>query len=75
MIGYLKTWLELETDRRAVTALEYGVIAGTASSAEAVVDRRVRDVRGGTALRATPLRRIRIFPLTIRPSPLRWAHG
>jgi pilus assembly protein Flp/PilA len=28
MIEYLKTWLELKTDRRAVTALEYGVIAG-----------------------------------------------
>jgi len=28
MIEYLKTWLELKTDRRAVTALEYGIIAG-----------------------------------------------
>jgi pilus assembly protein Flp/PilA len=28
MIEYLKTWLELKVDRRAVTALEYGVIAG-----------------------------------------------
>jgi pilus assembly protein Flp/PilA len=28
MIEYIKTWLELKTDRRAVTALEYGVIAG-----------------------------------------------
>ena len=28
MIEYVKTWLELKTDRRAVTALEYGVIAG-----------------------------------------------
>jgi pilus assembly protein Flp/PilA len=28
MIEYLKTWLQLKTDRRAVTALEYGVIAG-----------------------------------------------
>ena len=28
MIEYLKTWLELTVDRRAVTALEYGVIAG-----------------------------------------------
>jgi pilus assembly protein Flp/PilA len=28
MIEYLKTWLTLKTDRRAVTALEYGVIAG-----------------------------------------------
>ncbi len=27
MIEYLKTWLELKTDRRAVTALEYGLIA------------------------------------------------
>lgn len=28
MIEYVKTWLELKTDRRAVTALEYGLIAG-----------------------------------------------
>ena len=28
MIEYLKTWLELKMDRRAVTALEYGLIAG-----------------------------------------------
>ncbi len=28
MLEYLKTWLALKTDRRAVTALEYGVIAG-----------------------------------------------
>lgn len=28
MIDYLKTWLELNTDRRAVTALEYALIAG-----------------------------------------------
>ena len=28
VIEYLKSWLELKTDRRAVTALEYGVIAG-----------------------------------------------
>ncbi len=27
-VEYLKTWLELKTDRRAATALEYGVIAG-----------------------------------------------
>ncbi len=27
MIEYMKTWLELKTDRRAVTALEYGLIA------------------------------------------------
>ena len=28
MIDYVKTWLELRLDRRAVTALEYGLIAG-----------------------------------------------
>lgn len=28
MIEYLTTWLQLKRDRRAVTALEYGVIAG-----------------------------------------------
>jgi pilus assembly protein Flp/PilA len=28
MIEYAKTWLELKLDRRAVTALEYGLIAG-----------------------------------------------
>jgi Flp pilus assembly pilin Flp len=28
MIQYAKTWLELKLDRRAVTALEYGLIAG-----------------------------------------------
>ena len=28
MYEFLKTWLELKTDRRAVTALEYGLIAG-----------------------------------------------
>jgi pilus assembly protein Flp/PilA len=28
MTEYLKTWLELKLNRRAVTALEYGVIAG-----------------------------------------------
>jgi pilus assembly protein Flp/PilA len=27
MYGYLKAWLELKTDTRAVTALEYGLIA------------------------------------------------
>jgi Flp pilus assembly pilin Flp len=27
MIEYLKTWLELKTDIRAVTMLEYGLIA------------------------------------------------
>jgi Flp pilus assembly pilin Flp len=31
MLEYLKTWLELKTDRRAVTALEYGIIAGVVS--------------------------------------------
>lgn len=29
MIEYVKTWLELKTDKRAVTALEYGLIAAT----------------------------------------------
>lgn len=28
MYEYAKTWIELKTDRRAVTALEYGLIAG-----------------------------------------------
>jgi pilus assembly protein Flp/PilA len=28
MCDYLLTWLQLKTDRRAVTALEYGLIAG-----------------------------------------------
>jgi Flp pilus assembly pilin Flp len=28
MIEFVKTWLELKIDRRAVTALEYGLIAG-----------------------------------------------
>ena len=28
MIEYLKTWLELTTDRRAVTTLEYALMAG-----------------------------------------------
>jgi Flp pilus assembly pilin Flp len=28
MIEYAKTWLEIKLDRRAVTALEYGLIAG-----------------------------------------------
>jgi len=28
MMEYLKTWMALRTDHRAVTALEYGVIAG-----------------------------------------------
>jgi Flp pilus assembly pilin Flp len=28
MILYVTTWLQLQADRRAVTALEYGLIAG-----------------------------------------------
>lgn len=28
MLEFLKLWLELKFDRRAVTALEYGLIAG-----------------------------------------------
>lgn len=28
MIDRIKVWLSLKTDRRAVTALEYGLIAG-----------------------------------------------
>ncbi len=28
MYEFVKTWIELKTDRRAVTALEYGLIAG-----------------------------------------------
>ncbi len=28
MFEYIKTWIELKTDRRAVTALEYALIAG-----------------------------------------------
>ena len=28
MYEYIKTWVALKTDRRAVTALEYGLIAG-----------------------------------------------
>ena len=28
MILYVTTWLQLKADRRAVTALEYGLIAG-----------------------------------------------
>jgi pilus assembly protein Flp/PilA len=27
MFAYLMTWIQLSTDRRAVTALEYGLIA------------------------------------------------
>ena len=29
MYEYVKTWLELKTDKRAVTALEYGLIAAS----------------------------------------------
>lgn len=28
MFEFIKTWVELKTDRRAVTALEYALIAG-----------------------------------------------
>lgn len=28
MLEYIKTWVELKSDRRAVTALEYALIAG-----------------------------------------------
>jgi Flp pilus assembly pilin Flp len=28
MYEYIKTWVELKSDKRAVTALEYGLIAG-----------------------------------------------
>ncbi len=28
MLEYITTWIALKTDRRAVTALEYGLIAG-----------------------------------------------
>ncbi len=28
MFDYIKTWASLRTDRRAVTALEYAIIAG-----------------------------------------------
>ena len=31
MFEYLITWTQLKTDRRAVTALEYGLIAGAVS--------------------------------------------
>jgi len=27
MLAYLVTWMQLKTDRRAVTAIEYGLIA------------------------------------------------
>jgi pilus assembly protein Flp/PilA len=32
MIVFLKTWLELKTDKRAVTALEYGLIAAVVAA-------------------------------------------
>ncbi len=32
MIYFLKTWLELNTDKRAVTALEYGLIAAVVAA-------------------------------------------
>ncbi len=32
MIEYITIWLQLKTDRRAVTALEYGLIAAIMSS-------------------------------------------
>jgi len=28
MLAYLRTWLALKADRRAVTTLDYGVMAG-----------------------------------------------
>ena len=31
MIEYITTWLQLKSDRRAVTALEYGLIASLIS--------------------------------------------
>ena len=36
MVEYLRTWLELRVDRRAVTALEYGLIAGAIAAVIAV---------------------------------------
>lgn len=36
MIQYLRTWLALHTDSRAVTALEYGLIAGAIAAVIAV---------------------------------------
>ena len=32
MIDFLKIWLELKTDKRAVTALEYGLIAAVVAA-------------------------------------------
>jgi len=36
MTEFLRTWLELRVDRRAVTALEYGLIAGAIAAVIAV---------------------------------------
>jgi len=36
MVEYLRTWLALRVDRRAVTALEYGLIAGAIAAVIAV---------------------------------------
>ena len=36
MLEFLKTWLEIKYDRRAVTALEYGLIAGAIAAVIAV---------------------------------------
>jgi Flp pilus assembly pilin Flp len=36
MIEFVKTWLSLKADRRAVTALEYGLIAGVIVATVAV---------------------------------------
>ena len=36
MTQYLSTWLRLRTDRRGVTALEYGLIAGVIVAVVAV---------------------------------------
>jgi Flp pilus assembly pilin Flp len=36
MIDYIKTWAALRTDRRAVTALEYAMIAGVIVATVAV---------------------------------------
>ena len=33
MYQFIKTWLELKTDKRAVTALEYGLIAAVVAGA------------------------------------------
>jgi pilus assembly protein Flp/PilA len=47
MLAYLMTWMQLRADRRAVTALEYGLIAGLIGS---VIVLSVTSV--GTALTA-----------------------